>query len=248
MRKNKKGNVLITFIFITVLTIWVVNLLVTLTWEFDNRGTFGDMFGASNALFSGLAFAGIIYTIYLQRIELTKQHKELEETKNNIKLQEFRSTYFSLLTLHQELVNSLEITDANGNNVKGRNVFRRIYEEQKQKDGSIELTEQNIDDLGHYFRDIYRIIKYVESYDKQVDDEYKYRMNKFLRSQLSSFELILICYWGLTASGGKCKPFLEKYTLFLHIPEKYKNNKELQEFYDKQAFYIKEKYLKSNIN
>lgn len=34
------------------------------------RGTFGDQFGAVNALFSGLAFAGLIYTIILQRKDL----------------------------------------------------------------------------------------------------------------------------------------------------------------------------------
>lgn len=31
------------------------------------RGLFGDMFGAVNALFSGLAFAGIVFTMFQQR-------------------------------------------------------------------------------------------------------------------------------------------------------------------------------------
>lgn len=34
------------------------------TWE--HRGQFGDLFGAVNALFSGLAFAGLIITIRQQ--------------------------------------------------------------------------------------------------------------------------------------------------------------------------------------
>lgn len=33
------------------------------------RGQFGDMFGMVNALFSGLAFAGIVYTVHAQRTE-----------------------------------------------------------------------------------------------------------------------------------------------------------------------------------
>ena len=33
----------------------------------EERGQFGDMFGAVNALFSGLAFAGLILTLILQR-------------------------------------------------------------------------------------------------------------------------------------------------------------------------------------
>jgi uncharacterized protein HemX len=35
----------------------------------------GDMFGAVNALFSGLAFGGILYAMYLQKEEL-KLHKQ----------------------------------------------------------------------------------------------------------------------------------------------------------------------------
>ena len=40
-------------------------------------GTFGDMFGAVNALFSGLAFAGIIVAIMMQREDLKLQQEEL---------------------------------------------------------------------------------------------------------------------------------------------------------------------------
>ena len=41
------------------------------------RGQFGDIFGGINALFTGLAFAGVIYTILLQRRELELQREEL---------------------------------------------------------------------------------------------------------------------------------------------------------------------------
>ena len=36
------------------------------------KGQFGDKFGAANALFSGLAFAGIIITLLLQRRDLSE--------------------------------------------------------------------------------------------------------------------------------------------------------------------------------
>lgn len=41
------------------------------------RGQFGDTFGSINSLFTGFAFAGVIYTIILQRQELTLQREEL---------------------------------------------------------------------------------------------------------------------------------------------------------------------------
>jgi len=40
-------------------------------------GTFGDMFGAVNALFSGWAFAGVIVAILMQMEELKLQRQEL---------------------------------------------------------------------------------------------------------------------------------------------------------------------------
>ena len=46
----------------------------------QDRGLFGDMFGAMNALFGGLAFAGIIYTILLQRVELSSNVAAAERT------------------------------------------------------------------------------------------------------------------------------------------------------------------------
>jgi hypothetical protein len=42
------------------------------------------MFGAVNSLFSALAFAGVIYTILLQREELALQRLELEQTRQEL--------------------------------------------------------------------------------------------------------------------------------------------------------------------
>lgn len=52
--------------------------------DWPTRGQFGDVFGAVNALFSGLAFAGLIYTVFLQREELALQRKELELTRQEL--------------------------------------------------------------------------------------------------------------------------------------------------------------------
>ncbi|GAA5144172.1 hypothetical protein GCM10023213_33750 [Prosthecobacter algae] len=50
----------------------------------DGRGTFGDMFGAVNSLFSGLAFGGVICAILLQRKELQLQRRELRLTRREM--------------------------------------------------------------------------------------------------------------------------------------------------------------------
>lgn len=55
------------------------------SWE--NRGLFGDMFGALNALFSGAAFAGVVYAIILQRRELAMQREELRLSREELAAQ-----------------------------------------------------------------------------------------------------------------------------------------------------------------
>ena len=70
---------LIVFIFVLVIIAWGTNLFISVKCldSWDKRGQFGDLFGATNSLFSGLAFAGLIITIVLQRKELSLQRDEL---------------------------------------------------------------------------------------------------------------------------------------------------------------------------
>ena len=49
------------------------------SWE--TRGQLGDMFGAVNSLFSGLAFAGVVFALLIQREELQLQRAELRASR-----------------------------------------------------------------------------------------------------------------------------------------------------------------------
>lgn len=81
--EKKDYTILVAFIVSTILIVglWYINLQSLKDLPDTKRGTFGDMFGAANALFSGLAFAGIIITILLQRKELSLQREELKQTR-----------------------------------------------------------------------------------------------------------------------------------------------------------------------
>lgn len=70
--------------FIVGLQLLLGYLIITYIPTWSERGTFGDMFGAVNTLFSGLAFAGLIYTIYLQSNELSLQRDELKLTREEL--------------------------------------------------------------------------------------------------------------------------------------------------------------------
>jgi hypothetical protein len=79
-----KSLILISVIVITVQVI--VGYLVYLKFSnWNERADFGEMFGAVNTLFSGLAFAGVIYAVFLQRRELELQRYELEMTREELR-------------------------------------------------------------------------------------------------------------------------------------------------------------------
>ena len=46
--------------------------------DWPARGQFGDMFGAINALFSGLALGGVIYAVLIQHAQLKAQERDLK--------------------------------------------------------------------------------------------------------------------------------------------------------------------------
>lgn len=77
----------LTAIFVFVVLAWVGTpfVLGALETEPDKRGQFGDQFGSINALFTGLAFAGLIVTVLLQRKELSLQRAELALTRTELK-------------------------------------------------------------------------------------------------------------------------------------------------------------------
>ncbi|NVJ46995.1 MAG: hypothetical protein HWE21_10830 [Cytophagia bacterium] len=84
-----KGKILTLIVLLLVLIAIFTLYPILLAREYPdltNRGTFGDSFGALNAMISGLAFAGIIYTIILQQNQLKMQSEELGLQRNELEL------------------------------------------------------------------------------------------------------------------------------------------------------------------
>jgi len=54
--------------------------------NWDSRGLSGDMFGGITALFSGLAFAGLIFTLLVQKQELKLQRLQLDQHREELSL------------------------------------------------------------------------------------------------------------------------------------------------------------------
>ncbi|MDY6371733.1 MAG: putative phage abortive infection protein [Bacteroidales bacterium] len=232
----------------------------------EKRGQFGDMFGFIGALFSGLAFAGLIVTMLQQREdlqnqkdeiklqrqdleaqtealklqkeeiaqtnkELELQRKEMVEQNKTIILQRFENTFFNMLELQQTIVNELRYELVNVE-YKGRNVLSIIYKQiqrsvyddkQLKPDDSIGKYLQcyyayvSNGNLDHYFRHLYRIIKFVDE-SRCLTNVEKYNYLCLLRAQLSKDELLMLFYNGLSDYGNeKFKPLIEKYAIFKNI-------------------------------
>lgn len=272
-------------VIVFIVALWLITLFSLVWFDGTTRGTFGDMFGSINALFSGLALAGIILTILMQRQELQLQRDELKETRNEfitqnetLKVQRFENTFFNLLNLHHQIVNSIDYSyyktkektrgmgglrfgevkpeDKERVEIKGRDFFKHhfdglsgVIKETPEKYEELYLKYYHVlqTDLGHYFRNLYRIIKFVDqtdfSYQKDaIDDkqqfQLKYQYTSMIRAQLSDYELLWIFYNGICEYGEeKFKPLIEKYSLLKNIPDSSLPVIEHKDEYAERAFH-----------
>lgn len=84
--KNKTYLLLLLLLFVIVL--WSIYPIIIDKFipADNNRGLFGDSYGALNTLFSGFAFVALIYTIIQQNIQLEMQKEELSLQRNELEL------------------------------------------------------------------------------------------------------------------------------------------------------------------
>ncbi|HHQ4787630.1 hypothetical protein OR620_03820 [Aeromonas hydrophila] len=211
--------------------------------EFAEMGVFGDSYGALNTLFSALAFTGIIASIYFQREELKATREELEATryemKNQseqfeaqteaLKLQVFENTFFNMLKLHNDIVESMAVISGGGV-ISGRRGFKGLCDNLNTHvcdyvydlKSCVAIYEDfyifNEHILGHYFRVVYQIFSLVDNSTLHNDEKKKYA--DILRAQLSTYELILLVIHALSKCGnGNIKSIIEKYFLLEFIPK-----------------------------
>jgi hypothetical protein len=240
----KPKAVALLLLWIAIFVVWAVS--GWLLYDKQDRGTFGDMFGAVNALFSGLAFATLIYTTWMQKEELALQRQELADTRmelrgqreqlqaqnETLKLQRFEDTFFAMLRTHGEIVNAMRARDGNSKTVESRACFYEWYQklsevyvlqstsdsgkaEDRLENAYRVFYQQLQADLGHYFRHLYRIVKFV---DESAAEEKKY--TGLIRAQLSAYEQLILFYNCLSTFGReKFKPLVECYALLENMPQ-----------------------------
>lgn len=225
-------------------------------------GVSGDMFGALTALFSGLAFAGLVVTLVMQREELDKQREELLQTRRNFESQRFEATLFGLIKLLDDYVCSIEVVprdlyipgDAD-ERFRGRKVFammaekirppaeERMYppendDEAAQKAVSRYETEYNLHlapYLGPYLRLFFNVVRHIRNAELPTPKKLEYA--KYLRAYLSEGEILLLAMNGISENGDEMKWPLQEFSLLRHLsPQDREIFKFLEEKYSSNAF------------
>lgn len=147
-----------------VLVIWVAAPLgVELVVGSDRAeaGQFGDLYGSVNALFSGLAFAVLIYTITLQRKDLALQQQQLKaqldemvESRQELKKQAKAQHALAIATVGQIRAMRIRVEIDEVLRFAERN-FRYRNSNHHKKDMSNFVNELNqlVDDLAASIND-----------------------------------------------------------------------------------------------
>lgn len=194
--------------------------------------------------------------------ELALQRLEFQMQNKTMMLQRFESTFFNMLSMQQEIVNNItfEYTETHGTFLKkisgqapadkhfkltGRQVFEHLYENSLKQ----EIEENGVDGFNqveglylfdHYFRHLYRIIKFVDETTLLYNKEERYSYISILRATLSRYELIFLFYNELEFPCFV--KFIEEYSIFDNLNHnslidcKHTSREEQLKLYDESAY------------
>lgn len=190
----------------------------------ENWGQFGDFIGGVlNPFFALCALFALLYTIVLQVEEMQDMRAEFTKTVDAAKHQTFESTFFNLLRLHNENVAVIaleqEKVDPGSNRLRkyvhhGRTAlyhYATLVKDRIESEPEFEELEPLPDDpvknirngytkffdnfgpvLGNYFVTIHEILFLVDQSALDID---KAMYGRILRSQLASWEALLLAYY-----------------------------------------------------
>lgn len=294
MRKTDKVliGVAIATVIIGLGHPFIIKYFILTDKPFSELGTVGDWFGGLSGPLIGLSSFILVYLAFrLQGEQNRLQQIEFERQNKTLSLQRFESSFFQLLTFHNEIVQALWIQYEY---VTKREKLKRKKE--GGKDGEMEdyiketTTEEEADkreyfstvylmmqhnlkeinqkaaglskemksslsykesvaienyttvynkeqaSLGHYFRHLYHIVKYIHKSDL-ISDEQRKHYAALLRAQLSAYELVLLLYNCLVEDLGypKFKYLVDKYDLLQNM-----NTKLLLDTMDLEVFNSKQ--------
>ena len=196
-----------------------------------------------DALFSGLAFIGVLYALKYQREDLEQQGRTIWQQQKEMEAQRFENSFFHLLKFQRDSMQAMHVTSTDSEEWEGSRAFRKAVSDLESyfcmEHNSPLKGEQLLKyidnffkrfclsdgcDFGHYFRTLYHLIEFIDK--SPMEDKAYY--TGLVRAQLSTDELSLLFYNGLSEDGPKFKYFIEKYALL----KNWRKPKAFQTHYD----------------
>lgn len=160
----------------------------------------------------------------LQRKEFERQTEQLKTQNATLSIQKFENTFFQLLGLHNEIVNSNESRDL------GKDWAKKLYlrfigkyqrlegedsEEQERLDESYRLFPKRTEYLDRYCNNIFYLIQFIDKSD--IEDKQFY--TSIIRAQLTIYEQLLLLYFSLSSlASPNLKVLIEEYGLLKDLP------------------------------
>ena len=146
---------------------------LSITNDSATWGTFGDYLGGTlNPIISFLALIGLLYTIHQQSQEMQATREELKQAAEQqhrqadiFNLQQFESTFFSLLEQHNKVVERIEVESIyeglhNIYNKKIDQITTRKPSEELSNSHAIKSINQHYE-LKSYFNLLFQILKFI---------------------------------------------------------------------------------------
>lgn len=237
----------------------------------EDASKIGDFFGG---------FIGIFWTIagvFLLFLTLELQRKEFKETQVAIAKQQFETTFFNMLSMLQQIINSIN-GEIDSNKYTGQsflhNALRKLIRLLNEKEETPELYEvydsiknakplssiqydtlkcyvtDTYDffystyyaELGHYFRYIFNLIKFVVDTENLLNEEDRVKYVNIIQAQLTNDDLGLIFYNAISKQGlnQRKQPqffnWLEKYEFLENMDSKSLQNRLHHALYVKTKF------------
>lgn len=198
-------------------------------------GPVGDFIGGSTIAFFNIAsILLLVATIVIQGRELRETRKEYATTNSTMMKQKFENTFFNMLNLQNEIVNNMGHGQHNGRKALKlilfdlwsytKNINFELKEEavhQQIKERYNKFFKENENNIGHYLRNLYRIVKIISESSLKEEDKKNYF--GILRAQWSRDEFFLIYLNLFSEDGNKFKKYVKEYDV-LDIEVKDGNN------------------------
>lgn len=201
-------------------------------------GPFGDYIGGILGTLVGLIGIVFLYRTYNNQLSFSEVQEEIQ------KYQQFESTFFSLLSEQRDIKQKMEGTIVKGPG-RPKRLFANEYWTELRKDLamrlldllyepdeiSIERTNSlkikvnyiymeffqgHVSQLGHYFRHLYHLLKYID--DSSISLAKKKSCADIVQAQMSTDELYICAVNGISNYGrGKMLPLMDKYSFLENL-------------------------------